>query len=51
MVIKIASWNIQGMSNSLKQNEVKKFIYSNNINMCGVIETQLRKKFVNKVCD
>ncbi|GKF64333.1 RNA-directed DNA polymerase, eukaryota, reverse transcriptase zinc-binding domain protein [Tanacetum coccineum] len=51
MVVKLATWNVKGMCNTLKQNEVKTFINSKNISLCGVIETQLRKKFVDKVCN
>ncbi|GJX28417.1 ribonuclease H-like domain-containing protein [Tanacetum coccineum] len=35
----------------LKQNEVKNLINNNGIKMCGILETQLRKKFVNKICN
>ncbi|GJV26153.1 reverse transcriptase domain-containing protein [Tanacetum coccineum] len=45
-----ASWKVKGMCNTPKQTEVKNFIRSNGISFCGIIETQLRKKFMNKVC-
>ena len=48
-MLKIASWNVKGVCDSLRQDEVKKFINSNNISIFGMIETQLRKKFVNDV--
>ncbi|GJV66510.1 RNA-directed DNA polymerase, eukaryota, reverse transcriptase zinc-binding domain protein, partial [Tanacetum coccineum] len=41
----------EGLGNSLKQNEVKNLINNNGIKMCGILETQLRKKFVNKICN
>lgn len=51
MVVKIAAWNVKGMCNTLRQGEVKSLIKDNNISFLGIIETQLRKKFVNKVCN
>ena len=39
------------MCNSLKQKEIKKLVRSNGINLFGVIETQLKKKFVDSVCN
>ncbi|GJR76308.1 hypothetical protein Tco_0088673 [Tanacetum coccineum] len=44
----LVAWNVKGMCNTLKQNEVKTFIHDNNISLCGIIETQLRKKFMTK---
>ena len=51
MNIKIASWNIRGMTDTSKQDEVKMLISENNLSMCAVIETRLIKKVVKKVCD
>ena len=50
MGIKIASWNIRGMSETSKQDEDRNLIISNGIGMCGIIETRLNKKVVNSVC-
>ena len=50
MVVRIASWNVKGMCNTLKKTEVKRFIRENSVSFIGVIETQLRKNFVNNVC-
>ena len=50
-MLKIASWNVKGACDSLRQDEVKKFIRSINIRIFGLLETQLRKKFVNKACN
>ena len=47
----IASRNVKGMCDSLRQDEVRSMISINSIIMCGILETQLRKKFVNKVCN
>ncbi|GJY90171.1 zf-CCHC domain-containing protein [Tanacetum coccineum] len=51
MSIKIAAWNVKGLGSTLRHNEVKGFLRDNDIMFCGIIETQLRKKFVNRVCD
>lgn len=51
MLVQIGAWNIKGMCNSLKQKEVKKLIKTNGVSICGIIETQLRKKFVESVCN
>ena len=50
-MINIASWNVKGICDTLRQDEVKSVIRINNIVMCGILETQLRKKFVNNVCN
>ena len=51
MTIKIAAWNIRGMSTTSKQDEIKMLINENDLSMCVVVETQLNKKVVTKVCD
>ena len=51
MEFKIATWNIRGMCNEIKQNEVMKFIEKEKVQICVVIETHLKTKSVNKVCD
>ncbi|GKD54007.1 RNA-directed DNA polymerase, eukaryota, reverse transcriptase zinc-binding domain protein, partial [Tanacetum coccineum] len=40
-----------GMTNTSKQDEVKFLISENKLNTCDVIETRLKKKIVNSVCD
>ncbi|GJV40134.1 RNA-directed DNA polymerase, eukaryota, reverse transcriptase zinc-binding domain protein [Tanacetum coccineum] len=40
-----------GICDSLRQNDVINLIRDNGIHKCGIIETQLRKKYVNNVCD
>lgn len=49
MIYNIAAWNVKGLCSSLKQKEIKKVIRDNGLSLCGIIETQLRKKFVEKV--
>ena len=51
MSIKVAAWNIRGLTHSTKQDEVKLLISENHLNMCAVIETRLIKKMVKPVCD
>ena len=51
MNIKIIAWNIRGMTDTSKQDEVKLLISENRLHMCAVIETRLIKKVVNKICD
>ena len=50
MIVKIAAWNIRGMTDTSKHDEVKSLISENGISMCGVIETRLNKKIANNVC-
>ena len=38
----ISSWNIRGLNHPSKQLEVAKFIYDNNIDVMGIIETKVR---------
>lgn len=51
MNIKIATWNVRGLTNTSKQDEVKLLISENNLNMCAIIETRLIKKMVKPVCE
>ena len=51
MNIKIAAWNIRGMTDTSKQDEVKLLISENKLSMCAIIETRLIKKVVKPVCD
>ncbi|PWA38865.1 hypothetical protein CTI12_AA572810 [Artemisia annua] len=46
-----ATWNIRGMCNEIKQNEVMKFIENEKVQVCAVIETHLKTKSITKVCD
>ena len=51
MVVNIASWNIRGMTDTSKHDEVKLLISENSLSMCGIIETRLNNKVVNTVCN
>ena len=50
-MLRVASWNVKGVCDSLRQDEVRKLIRNNNISIFGMLETQLRKKFVNGICN
>ena len=44
MNIKIIAWNIRGMTDTSKQDEVKLLISENRLHMCAVIELGSLKK-------
>ncbi|GKA50889.1 hypothetical protein Tco_0744085 [Tanacetum coccineum] len=44
-------FGILGVCNELKQKEVKKFIAEEKIQVCAILETHLKTKSSNKVCD
>lgn len=37
-----ATWNVRGMNDPFKTKEVRKFINSNKIDVCGLLETRVR---------
>ena len=49
MDIKIATWNVRGLSTSDKQDEVRKLIQEEQLQVCVVIETHVKFQKVNKV--
>ncbi|GJZ84155.1 nucleotide-diphospho-sugar transferase [Tanacetum coccineum] len=44
------SWNIRGLGNVTKQNEIKKLIRNERLSMCAVLETHMKKNRIDKVC-
>ncbi|GJV14338.1 RNA-directed DNA polymerase, eukaryota, reverse transcriptase zinc-binding domain protein [Tanacetum coccineum] len=42
-------WNIRGMSKDLRQNDAKKFIQDEKVNMCAFIETHLKATNIQNV--
>ncbi|GJZ78914.1 RNA-directed DNA polymerase, eukaryota, reverse transcriptase zinc-binding domain protein, partial [Tanacetum coccineum] len=44
-------WNIRGLSQTSKEDEVKLFIREECLSMCAIVETRLRKKSDNTVCE
>ncbi|GKE62092.1 RNA-directed DNA polymerase, eukaryota, reverse transcriptase zinc-binding domain protein [Tanacetum coccineum] len=51
MIVKIGCWNIRGLLQTSKEDEVKLFIREECLSMCAIVETRLRKKSVNTVCE
>ncbi|PWA84059.1 hypothetical protein CTI12_AA163190 [Artemisia annua] len=49
MDIKIATWNIRGLSTSDKQDEVRKLISEEKLQVCAIIETHVKFPKVNKM--
>ncbi|XP_074305114.1 uncharacterized protein LOC141640053 [Silene latifolia] len=47
--MKIATWNIRGFNEPLKQAEVKNFIRTNHIDLLGILETRVKIKNVKKI--
>ena len=51
MSYKIGAWNVRGLSQTTRQDEVVSFIRENGLCMCVVLESHLRKKMVKTVGD
>lgn len=51
MMLKFASWNVRGLNDLSKQDEVVKFISKNNISLCAIIKTRIRSFKVAKICN
>ena len=49
MDIKVASWNIRGLSTSDKQKEVRRIIAEEKIQLCAVLETHIKFNKVKKI--
>ena len=43
----ISCWNIKGLNKSYKQQEVAKLVYTNHINIIGMVETKAKES--NKI--
>ena len=41
-MIKIGAWNIRGLNDPCKQNEVRKLIIDHNLSVLGVVEAKVR---------
>lgn len=50
-LVKIGAWNVRGLSQTTRQDEVKLLINEEGLSMCAVVETHLRKKSINCVGD
>ena len=51
MSCKIGAWNVRGLSQTSRQDEVISLIREEGLCMCAVVETHLRKKSVKSVGD
>ncbi|KAJ9535686.1 hypothetical protein OSB04_un001162 [Centaurea solstitialis] len=49
-MINILTWNVRGLNNRGKQDEVKNLIHLYNINICAVVETHVRLEVLPQVC-
>ena len=47
--MKISSWNIRGLNQSLKQIEISKFILANELDVLGILETKVRMHNLDKI--
>ncbi|GAV92864.1 Exo_endo_phos domain-containing protein, partial [Cephalotus follicularis] len=45
----LAAWNVRGLNNPSKHNEVRHFISSNNISMIGILESRVRNHNLDNV--
>lgn len=43
-MIKLASWNVRGLNNPIKQAEIRKFIHANSLSLIGIVESKIRKE-------
>nr|GEU51815.1 hypothetical protein [Tanacetum cinerariifolium] len=48
---RMAAWNVRGMCNRDMQKDVKKFISDEKLSICAVLETYIKEKKINKICD
>ena len=46
---RIVSWNIRGLNWPNKPEDVKSFLYSNNVGMIGLLKTKVKVKNVERV--
>ncbi|KAK1414742.1 hypothetical protein QVD17_30493 [Tagetes erecta] len=49
-MISMAAWNIRGLNQPLKQNEVRKVIQENNIQVCAVLESHVSVDRLSNIC-
>ncbi|GKB51601.1 RNA-directed DNA polymerase, eukaryota, reverse transcriptase zinc-binding domain protein [Tanacetum coccineum] len=46
----IASWNIRGMNQTPKQNEVREVILENHLSVCAILESHVASSKLDKLC-
>ncbi|XP_074288360.1 uncharacterized protein LOC141613520 [Silene latifolia] len=47
--MKIGSWNIRGMNDSLKQCEIKEFFFKQKLDILGIMETRIKVENMSKI--
>ncbi|XP_074300707.1 uncharacterized protein LOC141632011 [Silene latifolia] len=47
--MKVASWNVRGFNNPIKQKEVSDFIWSNKVDIMAILETRVKKSKASKI--
>ncbi|GJV32918.1 RNA-directed DNA polymerase, eukaryota, reverse transcriptase zinc-binding domain protein [Tanacetum coccineum] len=50
-ISKMAAWNVRGMCNRDMQKDVKKFIRDEKLSICAALETHVKERKINKICD
>lgn len=48
LIMFFGCWNVKGLNDHVKQSEVKNFIASNRLSLCGLVETKVKEKNQNK---
>lgn len=49
--MKIAAWNIRGMCDRDKQKEMRKFISTEKLSVCAILETHIKEKKLKRICE
>ncbi|PWA66526.1 RNA-directed DNA polymerase, eukaryota, Reverse transcriptase zinc-binding domain protein [Artemisia annua] len=49
--LSVTTWNIRGLGKITKQNEVKKLIRNENLCVCAILETHMKKDRIEKIGD
>ena len=50
LMYSIASWNIRGMNQSPKQNEVRQIISENKLSVCAILESHVASSRLEGLC-
>lgn len=49
LMVKFGTWNIRGLNNPLKHNEVASFICFHKLSLFGLVETKIRSEFLDSL--
>jgi hypothetical protein len=50
LMFSVASWNIRGMNQSPKQNEVRQVIHDNKLSVCEILELHVTSSSLDRLC-